>query len=174
MKKVFTAALIGALAVGVSAVPAQANTVEDGGTTCVIRMHDDSLAGFAYSVSAVYAYHMNDARVQFMSQGQAREVVEYLDNDWKQEWDKEYSTEWQNAEEVRQRLEEDKRDFEKYRPLLQECIDGKAQNDGQATPKAGSSGTMTTAETMAIVVSVLALLTSIAGVAAPNVLPLLK
>lgn len=112
MKKVFTAALIGALAVGVSAVPAQANTVEDGGTTCVIHMHDDSLAGFAYSVSAVYAYHMNDARVQFMSQGQAREVVEYLDNDWKQEWDKEYSTEWQNAEEVRQRLEEDKRDFD--------------------------------------------------------------
>lgn len=173
MKKVFTAALIGALAVGVSAVPAQANTVEDGGTTCVIRMHDDSLAGFAYSVSAVHADHMNDARVQFMSQAQAREVAKYLNNDWKRRWDEE-SEEWKNSEEGRQQLEEEEKNFEKYRPLLQECIDGKAKNDGQATPKAGSSGTMTTAETMAIVVSVLALLTSIAGVAAPNVLPLLK
>ncbi|WP_133064744.1 hypothetical protein [Corynebacterium hadale] len=67
-----------------------------------------------------------------------------------------------------QERDQHRKTYRTYRGLLQKCIDGSAQDSlRDAASSAGSSERMNTPETIAIVISVVALLTSIAGVATP-------
>lgn len=189
MKKLIACAATAALVVGLTTAPAQAASVEIDDGTCVIRIDRVSLLRMGYEITDVEPNYVGEDAIQFMTPAQARVFADYQDKHEDDFFGEEEVPDSVTNEtdgvwgmqdirpvpKTQEELKQEREDFRTYRGLLQKCIDGSTQSaEKNADSNADSSEGMSIPETVAIVMSVLALLTSIVGVAAPSLLPSLK